>query len=251
MENSPREKLRDYLFVDIKLLTKFSDQIRAGFQEVSKELSPGANSGIRPDPPPAEPTIHDKIVLVESLLEVQNDLCDRRPIEMEGDCDPQTCRFVKESMMATKVILPLDEACPVDGLSQFAVWVSDPDPAHYVNEDYRWRGTFLYLTEIHWDYAGFSTVFSGVSALQALINQMTGKGFFDYISEEWEPYGRGRDLHPVDKLRELGGIASEQRRIMALYRKRYLTNEQVYSHEGEKRRVNDLLGYPIYIVADD
>jgi hypothetical protein len=135
--------------------------------------------------------------------------------------------------------------------SQIAVWISDPDPAAYSNKPYDWKGTFLYLMECHWDYQGFQTVFSGVSALQALVNQITGKNFLDYINEEFEPYGRGRDLHPIDKLKDCGGIVSEPRRIKSLYRKRYLTDEQVYQYEGERRRVNDLLAYPLYILSDD
>jgi hypothetical protein len=245
MSNPSQDRLRDYLFLDSALVTKFADQIRSSFRSTGEQLSEKLL-------PSSELNIYEKILLLEAYLEVQNELSQERPVEMsESIGSEQSRRFVKETMTATKVVLPVNDECPIDGLSHLAVWISDPDPSLYTSEEYTWRGTFLYLTEIHWEYAGFSTVHSGVSALQALMNQVSGKDFFHYTKEEFEPNGRGRDLHPVDKLKEIGGVASGPRQITSLYRKRYLTNEQAYSFEGARRRVNDLLAYPLYIAAAD
>lgn len=45
-------------------------------------------------------------------------------------------------------------------------------------------------------------------------------------------------------------ISSNVRKIISLYRKRYSTGEQGYTVDGEERRVNGLLRYPIFITAD-
>jgi hypothetical protein len=150
-------------------------------------------------------------------------------------------------MFATKVVLPASATNAVKGLSSVAIWISDPDPKLYSNEEYNWRGTFVYLSELHWDNGGLSHYLSGVSALQVIVNLSSGKDFFEIIEDEFEPFGRGRDLHPIDKLKDIGGIVTDKRRVKSLYRIRYLTNEQTYNYEGQKRRVNDLLGYPVYI----
>jgi hypothetical protein len=242
----PSRKFRDFLFMDLISLTRYAEEFREEIQEKVMEADPGL--GQQPD---QELSAREKIILVESFLENLDEIAVKRPIRLNIEADSQNQLFVLESMMARKVIMPLDENRQLGGLSELAVWISDPDPSLYSTEPYDWTGTFLYLTECHWDFNGYSTVFSGVSALQGLINQITGKDFLAYVNEEFEPYGRGRDLHPVDKLKDIGGIATEERRIKSLYRKRYFTDEQVYSYKGECRRVNDLLGYPLYIEADD
>lgn len=240
----------DLLYVNEEFLTKRAEEIRNGISNMCESL-PASDVKPHESADRAKLSIDDKILIIEVFLEAQHDLCFARPQSSDEIIRPQSCRFVKETMLANKVVLPLSDNCPVRGLSSFAIWISDPDPSFYVNEPYLWRGTFLYLTEVHWDRAGFSTAYSGVSALQALINQMTGQDFFAYVKEEFEPYGRGRDLHPVDKLRELGGVTSGQRKITSLYKKRYFTDEQSYQFAGTQTRVNDLLGYPIYIAAAD
>ena len=241
------KKLLEYLYTDIKLVSQYSEQVRDEIQQMLVETFPDHV----PNRPDSELSLHDKIVLIEAFLKAQNDVSYQRPVQMNEQDNHQSCRFVLEAMTAQKIIIPSDEYKGVEGLSQIAIWISDPEPQLYSHKPYDWRGTFLYLTECHWDNHGFSTVFSGVSALQAVINQITGKNFLDYVNEEFEPYGRGRDLHPIDKLKDIGGIATETRKIKSLYRKRYLTNEQAYQYEGERRRVNDLLGYPLYIISDD
>ncbi len=191
---------------------------------------------------------HEKIDLIEAFLEADNELLHGRPEEVSSQSfSDDAPRFVLESMSATKVVLPLSSTDAVKDLSNVAIWISDPDPKVYSQEPYNWRGTFVYLTELHWDNGSRSHFLSGVSALQVIVNLSSGKDFFDIIKDEFEPFGRGRDLHPVDKLKEVGGIVTDTRKVKSLYRIRYLTNEQTYNYDGQKRRVNDLLGYPLYI----
>jgi hypothetical protein len=93
---------------------------------------------------------------------------------------------------------------------------------------------------------------SGRSALQALVNLFEGRELLncgESNSEVAEPFGRSSYLHPLNKLKKYDVILGDEREITTLYRCRYMTNEQCYEFEGEKRRVNDLLAYPIFIAS--
>jgi hypothetical protein len=256
LKNNRKNKVRDFIFADNHLLDKYVEQVRATFAEIDIK---SWKMGVSLTGPVVETSrtkeriplkTHEKIDLIEAFLETQNDLLKKRPatiVELDHKDAP---RFVLESMLATKVTLPLSATEAVKGLSSASIWVSDPDPALYVNDPFDWRGTFLYLSELHWDSGSSTPFLSGISALQVIVNLSRGKDFFDYIKDEFEPFGRGRDLHPVDKLKEIGGVVMDRRKIRSLYRIRYFTNEQTYSYEGQRRRVNDLLGYPVYILSE-
>ena len=180
--------------MDRNFLTRRAEQFRDDVARMLGEVSLAApGHGQRQEK--KELGLEDEITIVESDMNAQKDLCFSRPQSANEARRPKSCRFVQETMVADKVVLPVPENCPVRGLSSIAVWISDPDPSVYTQEEFDWRGTFLYLTEVHWDRVGFSTAYSGVSALQALINQITGMDFLHYVHEEFEPYGRGRDLH--------------------------------------------------------
>ena len=56
-------------------------------------------------------------------------------------------------------------------------------------------------------------------------------------------------MHPIDKLAKLGGVVTDERWLESLYFVRYITDEQVYAPKGVPVRVNDIVGYPIYISA--
>ena len=242
--------------MDNRLLDQYTEQVRDSFAEIDKKswkmsasiTGPTIESSRTTERVPLK--AHEKIDLIESFLEANDDLLTKRPVtSMEHQAEGAP-RFVLETMVATKVLLPLAKPDLIKGLSNVAIWVSDPDPALYSQERWNWRGSFAYLSEIHWDNQSSSHFLSGVSALQAIVNLSRGKDFFDIIQDESEPFGRGRDLHPVDKLQEIGGIALDKRKIKSLYRIRYFTNEQAYNFEGQERRVNDLLGYPLYISSE-
>ena len=143
-------------------------------------------------------------------------------------------------MIARKLIIPEPQLIATPGIKHLAVWVSDPDPAVYAQQDLEWKpkGTFLYLTEVWLDSGG--SIYSGCSALQAIVNATQGKPL--NTPNVREPLGRGNCDHPVEKLRSVGAIVGDERHISALYIKRCITNEQCYTYNGERRRVNDLYG---------
>jgi len=59
--------------------------------------------------------------------------------------------------------------------------------------------------------------------------------------------GRDSDLHPVEKLKRVGGTVGHARRIEAVYKIGYMTNEQAARRDGVAIRVNDIMAYPLYI----
>jgi hypothetical protein len=256
---SKKPRLVDYLFVDEDLLRRYTEQIRDRFaQEKDHSWSISANlAGPKIESSRRakrrELNVYERIDLLEVYLDVTKDLANERPQSYDELHGADVPRFVRETTEAVKVIIPSPHLEHVNGLKSFAVWVADPDASVYSHEDYVWRGTFLYLTEMHWDTLGFSTTFSGCSALQAIVNAALGKELVSHPPQEetWEPFGRGSHLHPLTKLQKLGVTISDKRKIKTLYRTRFMTNEQCYTVAGEERRVNDLLAYPVYIAAAD
>lgn len=68
--------------------------------------------------------------------------------------------------------------------------------------------------------------------------------------ETFEPLGRGNFDHPIDKLISRGALVGDEREILTLYMPRYMSDEQCYRFDGNERRVNDLLAYPIFIAQE-
>ena len=166
----------------------------------------------------------------------------QRPTEMGI-----TASYVLETTLARKVIIPPDMLAPIPSLKEMALWISDPLEDTLLDIPHEYHGTFLYLTEAHWEEGGMSTVWSGCSALQAIVNITQGNPLFQPSIRAGEPFGRWNPLHPIEKLKSIGGYKMEMRRIRTLYKVRYLTNEQTFLYNKKKKRVNDLLGYPIFI----
>jgi len=252
------KRLVDYLFIDEDLLRRYTEQIRDQFAQV-EETSLSVSASLAGPKVEAsrrkrrkELNSSERIDLLNVYLDVTKDIALSRPPAYQEPFGEDVPRFVRETTTASKVIIPAPALESVKGLSSFAIWVSDPDPSVYSKKDYVWRGTFLYLTEMHWDTLPFRSTFSGCSALQAIVNASLGKELVSYQEQDtWEPFGRGSHDHPIEKLKRLGATVSGERRIETLYRTRFMTNEQCYVFNHEERRVNDLLAYPIYIAAAD
>lgn len=197
--------------------------------------------------------LSQKINILENFLD-KNHLVDKKRPNDVYSLDKDSKKFVLESMVATKIIFPYGSCCNIHGLKDLAIWISDPDPQEVITENvielpYTYTGTFLYLTEMYLDNKSFFSAFSGCSALQAVVNYLQGRSLLATVSEinTGEFFGRSNYAHPVDKLLSIGAIKSCTKRIISLYYKRYITDEQCFIFNGERSRVNDLLGYPLYI----
>ena len=138
--------------------------------------------------------------------------------------------------------------CAVPGVKELAVWTSDPDPkviASPRESPYDFRGTFLYLITPIYDEADVGTFYSGCSALQAIANLVCGRSFI--ATDRDEPLGRRLFSHPIDKMKTLGGIVVDRRKVESMYKPRYMSDEQCANDGIRAFRAHDLLAYPLYI----
>jgi hypothetical protein len=254
-QRTKSKRLTSYVYVAERLVNSYFDQIRPleepekiNSLNISLSLT-GPKVDLSQTKKLGDPSMHEKILKIEKFLEEKGDLDHKRPQESIDNGCIESTRFVSEVFTARKVIVPCKDSGLGSDVDFFVVWISDPDPAVHVVEDYVWRGTFLYLVEGWHDSVKYHSTYSGCSALQFIMNIADGKKPLEL--GDGEPLGRGSDLHPIDKLRRLGATTSDQRRLFSLYRKRYVTNEQCYDYSGQKRRVNDLVGYPLFIANAD
>ena len=247
--------LRSYIYIDENLLDSFAQQLRTAKRETVKRgkkvnLSiTGLGVELSEEDSWRELSTHEKIENLLCILTKENLMDTARPQQRTAEEElgiPKGRKFVLETMIARKVVIPEPRLAKTPGIKHLAVWVSDPDPTVFSQEDPEWekKGTFVYLTEV-WldDTAG--CIYSGCSALQAIANASQGRAL--NFPDHREPLGRHSSDHPVEKLRSIGGLVGDQRTITSLYVKRCITNEQCYTWNGERRRVNDLLGYPVFI----
>jgi hypothetical protein len=233
--------------------------VRENIPDWNFEISlTGPKVGGRKNPARRELNIHERIDLLQTHLRLSGDLRDGRPQSIEDLGWPKGPRFVMENTDAVKLIVPPPALAVVKGLTSLGLWVSNPDFAPFT-DDWSFRGSFLYLIEAHWDDLPFNTTFTGCSALQAVVNGVSGLHLAprSSIQPSWreplltpdyqEPFGRGSMDHPIEKLQRIGATVSDRRRISTLYRLRYMTNEQCFSRGSAHDRFHDILGYPLYI----
>jgi hypothetical protein len=244
------EPLREYLFIDEKRLDLFIDQLETPMLSPTKRTKKvglslaGPNIEISEENNRGKLNVHEKIEHLVRALRNRGLLRDKRP----QDDHSRAGTFVLETMRARKVVIPNAHLKATPGIKHLAVWISDPDPSVFSSEPWVWRGSFLYLTELWLDSQDEGQMWSGRSALQAIANLADGRELLENAKmESWEPLGRGSYDHPVEKLRKCGALVGDQRQIMSLYKIRYSSNEQCYRWEAEERRVNDVLGYPLFI----
>ncbi len=158
----PTKRLADYIFLDEPMLRRYTEQIRDRFaQDEDRSWSMSA-SLTGPKLESARKTQrrelnnYERADLLQVYLQSTNDLATKRPDSLAQYNAPSSARFVIETIHATKVIIPAHHLLAIKGLSSFAVWIADPDPTVYSPEPWEWLGTFLYLTEMHWDTLRFS-----------------------------------------------------------------------------------------------
>lgn len=242
--------MRNYIFVDEGRLQLLVDQLDAPALATNKLVAKLAVSLAGPTlevAREAERSNESSHLKIDRLLDYLGSakLLGARPPRMPLYSDDPV-DFVLEQTLATKVIVPTD-ALAASGLQNLVVWVSEPETSTMSIRENKWDfvGTFLYLTERPFDMGQCHTVFSGCSALQMVSNAASGKPLL--TKNPSEALGRWSSAHPIDKLVSLGGVVVDERKIECLYRVRYVTDEQCFEYNGSSIRVNDLLGYPIYI----
>jgi len=249
-------KLDTFLYLDSKQIRMYLHQLPDAIQNHIKAkftfgLSfTGPKLGTTVEEEKKVLNLYEQLVTLEGIFKINKSVSNKRPKSMNA-AKEKIFPFVHEKTKATKLIFPKDKTEKLNGIKHIAVWVSEPDPKHLSVEDTDWdySGTFLYLLETSGDTEEYQSVISGVSALLALCNIVHGHDFFDTTlnKDNKEPFGRWNYIHPIDKLKSIGAIPIEERKIETLYRCRYISNEQSYTYKDKAYRVSDLLAYPIYI----
>lgn len=190
---------------------------------------------------------YEQINLLNDLLVKNHLLACERPKTINTELGIKQ-KFVHEIIPATKLVFLKEKTDLIPGVEKLIVWISDPAP-NDLSDNWKITGTFLYLIEATVkDDGHYLFGYSGKSALLTLYNLVVGNEFFDTsINVNGEPLGESSYKHPVRKLKEMGAREVGTENIDVLYQCRFMSNEQAYVYNRKKRRVCDLLGYPIYI----
>lgn len=251
-------KLNTFYYIDDKQIRMYLDQSSENNKKhIKKKFTFGVSlAGPKFDTSIEEEqkklNLYQQITTFEEFLEIKGYLGRERPKSI-NEAEEKPFTFIHEKVSAVKLIFPKEKLEKLNGIKNIAVWVAEPNPDHLgVEEDWEYNGTFLYLLETLSDSGEYTSVISGVSALLALCNIVHGYNFFDRSlnKDNKETFGRWNYVHPIEKLKSIGAIQIEERKIDTLYRCRYITNEQSYTYNNKKYRVCDLLAYPIYIKDD-
>lgn len=245
--------LRNFVQVDDKRLNDILDQIPTCFSIV-EDLKLKFGVGLKTAKIEFQPTqFRDRSTIkrirkLESYL-ARNGLINRNrprrmPHRIEGN---KGYWWVKETFNARKVILPTPALLDRLGVIALTMWISDPKRAPRPRDEWDWTSSFLYLPTIHYEGGKFDTCVSGCSALQFVVNAARNKPLL--LRDPYERLGRNNVAHPIAKLASLGAIVSDEQRMESLYYVRYITDEQTYSRNGVETRVNDVVGYLIYVAS--
>lgn len=196
-----------------------------------------------------ERPLHDRIEEIIAVLRSDGLLLTERPSSVHDAALEPGDRpiFCLEDVTAVKVFLPKHQTGRYIGNGDLSAWIAEPEPSELSADPQDYRGTVLILSQTSFDDEPYQIGISGCSALQALLNGHTGLGL---ILEPWmrvPAIGNYVFESPTRKLERIGGICSLPRRIRVLYRLRYMTDEQDFSHNGKPLRVCDLLAYPLFI----
>ena len=157
--------------------------------------------------------------------------------------------YLHEEMTATPVMVPVPHRLVDFGAPEtLKVWVSEPlesgEEARFPGD---FVGSFVFLVD---ELAETHTVprhLSGISALRLLMEGILQDKEITEITRGKDGWGRDSNEHPIEKLERAGGQPLRERAIETVYKIAYMTNEQTWVHNGTEARVNDILGYPLYI----
>lgn len=165
--------------------------------------------------------------------------------------------YVYERVLATPVVLPLKGRLPdgVSGPDALTVWIVDPPEPLLPRGEWDFTTSFLFIVEelgeFHWPMGWF---LSGISSLRIVAEVLTDprsvtmlSDFVFSLTESTDRFGRWQEDHPIERLREIGGVVGRTRIIDTVYKIEYMTDEQSYPYKGEQLRVSDILAYPLYI----
>jgi hypothetical protein len=184
-----------------------------------------------------------KLKLLHKKLDKSGALYDVRATSYEDIYGSNKHFFLEKNIKARKFFVPVEikEAKDIDHL---IVWVCEPDEITPY-ENFEEKGSYLFLIESFWEDDNYHAMISGCSAFQWVV-----KNAFDKSDDVWHKHDRSDDRDPIKCLVDLGAIDQGEKVISTLYRRRYMSNEQMYKLKGIQYRGFDVVGYPVAIYSE-
>jgi len=254
--------LVDYLYIDQKRLNSYSEQIKYASKtsaqgSFSIAWTPTGPSGsIGGGISTKSTSNHERITKLLKYLKRKELIITKRPTDI-GEFISYPNSFFYETFTATKLILDLPKNNNIHGLNALAFWISypkdNPIPKNKGNY-YRDRGMFLHLLESYWasDENGPISPYSGYTAPCRILKEIS-----HYFGIDLKLINAHLDINQRDSsdtikiLENVGFVAQPERKITALYQKRYISDDKfTINKQGEIHRCWDLFAYPIFIASE-
>lgn len=250
-KTKPSLQLRNIRYADERSIDSYLEQLGGIPPERKQKRKVGIN-GLKPsaeieiEQVQSERSVEFKINLLTKRLQEAGKLSLKRP-EVASKIPNDEPPIILEKFSAKAYIFPL-LSLEKQMIRHFKVWVGVPDARDFSDEAFVWSGSYLFLTEVHFDQRAHATTISGCSALRFLFNAIIDQPLYERQNiEGQEILGRWDGRSMSEKLQSMGGIALDAREIEVMYRIRYMTDEQHHVDADECRRVHDIIGYPFFI----
>jgi hypothetical protein len=159
--------------------------------------------------------------------------------------------YVHEAAIATPVLIPVQKALKNSDYmpEKLTVWVIDPvEPTREPRGKWEWLGSFVFIVQEVADLTSPRTGVSGISALRMVVDVVANDEDVDLeeLQTKQDAFSCGKD-HPIKKLERIGAISSRPRRIETIYKIGYMGDEQSVKIQWRRKRINDILAYPLFI----
>jgi hypothetical protein len=165
--------------------------------------------------------------------------------------------YVHETAIATPVIIPVQRSLNLSSAympETLTVWVADPvEPTRKLRDKWEILGSFVFIVQEVADLTSPRTAVSGLSALKMIVD-VVAKGeeleeadLEELVNKPDKYASISNGDHPVERLQRIGAIPGRPRRIEAIYKVGYMSNDQFIGSRRRPRRLNDILAYPLFI----
>ena len=234
-------------FIDTRALTSYLEQLQSFWEKASKNKKfkleiavPFVKAEVAMEPP-ANPTEFEKIVKLLVALRNSGQVAygfpnSTRDVEKQG--------FYFTSGRATRFRIPRGRLAPLKSDTDPVVWVMRQNSSSESRQ--KICGSFIYLLQRPDTAESYQGGWSIYSAMQQLMEEL------DIIRAEGDPRDQmpyADDRAPEIILEDIGGERQSRRRMLACYRCRSMSDNMYVKIDGEWRRFNDLVAYPLFLAT--